>query len=121
MLDHFGLSAGQIDQAYGYGNEGGDWPQYKEGDMEAATRAALLLFAVAEDEGAKSITLYFEEEGLSVEVGNRKVRELPTFVDLNDCYSAEVQMYGVKVGCQTIPYSAVQEVLDKAKELKYIK
>lgn len=109
--------------AYGYQPEGGEWPESGEGDFEALTRAALLIFCMLEDSKVDSIK--FVEADITVSgLRSKKLtsngKGVSTYIKVGD-YVAVLKKDCLEVGCQYIPYSTVKEVVKLAKELGFIK
>jgi hypothetical protein len=103
-------------KAYGYRATGGCWPECNNGDYEALTRLVLVLLAFIE--GNKSVSVKIDKEWIEIGVN---IKQPITMVKLTSEYDAKLHRDYVELGCQDIPYSAVQEILKRAKKLKYTK
>lgn len=67
VFDLLGLNVSDFcDKAYGYDNEGGDWPSAKRNDYEALTRCVLALYKVIEEKEKKHLHVKFDSDIMTI-------------------------------------------------------
>lgn len=106
-----------LNEAYGYRNTGGWWPECSiHGDYEALTRAVLVLLAFGEGSDVEvqmpdgtwkmfSREKYMANPRITFPTRKAKVR-----IKLTTTYDAIVEKDQVQVGCQIIPFEKVEKV-----------
>ena len=105
-----------IERAYGYPTRGGNWPECKSRDYEALTRAALMVYALMDND--PYIEFQFGKTFRTIDLATRTKQYV---VKLNDQYSAFLGHKSIRVGCQRISYDVLGSLVRAAHKAGKIK